>query len=58
VSCLGLGSDFDGFLGETELSDCSKMPILEQELKKQHFSASEIDRILYGNVLNFYRECL
>ena len=58
ISCLGLGSDFDGFDGEAELSDCSFLPLLEQEFKAQNFSSSEIEKILYKNVLELYRELL
>lgn len=58
ISCLGLGSDYDGFSGDIELSDCSMLPLLEQEFKKQNFSSSDIDKILYQNVLNLYRDIL
>lgn len=58
ISCLGLGSDYDGFSGNIELTDCSLLPLLEQALKEQNFSSGDIDKILYQNVLNLYREIL
>lgn len=58
ISCLGLGSDYDGFLGEAELFDCSRVPLLEHALKEQNFSSSDIDKIFYQNVLNLYKEIL
>ncbi len=58
MACVGLGSDFDGILGELELSDCSKLPLLEAELRKQGFHESEIEAIFYKNVLRVYKELL
>ena len=56
MDVLGLGSDFDGC--DNDFSDCSKMYLLEAELKKQGFTASEIDKIFYQNVLRLYKEVL
>lgn len=58
IECVGLGSDFDGISGDLELSDCSKMPLLEAELRKQGFHESEIEAIFFGNVLRLYKELL
>lgn len=58
ASCVGLGSDFDGFTGETELSDCSKTGLLVWELKKRGLTENEIEAVLYKNVLRVYKECL
>lgn len=58
IECVGLGSDFDGFSGKCELTDCSKMHLLEEALKKQGFTSGDIDKIFYKNVLNLYREIL
>lgn len=58
IRCIGLGSDFDGIDDNLELENCSQMEVLEQELKKCGFHASEIEQIFYKNVLNFYRELL
>lgn len=58
IYCIGLGSDFDGIDNNLELNNCSKMEILEQELKNCGFHANEIERIFYKNVLDFYQELL
>lgn len=41
-----------------ELENCSKMELLQTELKKYGFHESEIEQIFYQNVMNFYRELL
>ena len=56
TGCVGLGSDFDGIDCNLELSDCSKMGLLEQELKKRGFGEKEIGDIFYRNVLRIYKE--
>ena len=58
VDCLGLGSDFDGIGGDLEMQDCSMLPMLEAELRKQGFHESEIEKIFYKNVLGLYKELL
>ena len=56
IEVLGLGSDFDGC--DNDFSDCSKIHFLEDELKKQNFTSSEIDKIFYQNVLRVYKDVL
>ena len=56
--CLGLGSDFDGIDGRLEMEDCSQMEKLIAELEKQHFTIGEIEKIVYKNTLNVYKEML
>lgn len=58
IYCIGLGSDFDGIDNNLELKNCSQMDLLEWELKKCGFRSSEIERIFYQNVLDFYQELL
>lgn len=58
ISCIGLGSDFDGIDDNLELTDCSHMELLERELHKRGFHESEIEQIFYRNVLRFYKELL
>lgn len=58
IYCIGLGSDFDGIDDNLELSDCSKIELLEQELRNHGFHTSEIEQIFYRNVLSFYQELL
>lgn len=58
ISCIGLGSDFDGIDDKLELKNCGSMGLLEQELKNIGFHESEIEKIFFQNVLNFYKELL
>ena len=56
IGCIGLGSDFDGIGGHRELPGAQTVPLLAEALGKGGFKASEIDKILSGNVLRVYRE--
>ncbi len=56
--CLGLGSDFDGISGEFEIQDCSQMQKLVEGLERAHFTGTEIENILWRNVMRVYREML
>ncbi len=58
IYCIGLGSDFDGIDDNLEFKNCSQMELLEQELRNCGFHTSEIERIFYKNVLDFYQELL
>lgn len=58
IGVLGFGTDYDGIDGELELSDCSKMQLLAEEMEKQGFKAREVEAVFHGNVLNLYREVL
>lgn len=58
IESVGLGSDFDGIDCGLEMTDCSKMQMLVQELKKRGMSESEIERICYKNVLRLYQETI
>lgn len=58
ISCLGLGSDFDGMGGDLELKNASYLPILEGELRKSGFSSKDLEAIFHKNVLNLYKEIL
>lgn len=58
ISCIGLGSDFDGIDDNIELENCSHMELLEHELHKCGFHESDIEKIFYKNVLDFYKEAL
>ncbi|MDE5966593.1 MAG: dipeptidase [Lachnospiraceae bacterium] len=58
ISCLALGSDFDGINRHLELDDAAMMPKLFYALKKDGFSESQIDAILYKNMLQFYNDYL
>lgn len=58
TGCVGLGSDFDGIVGNLEISDGSRLPLLEREMRRQGFTQSETEAVFYGNVLRVYREIL
>lgn len=58
IECLGLGSDLDGIMGNLEINSNSKVYLLEDALKKQHFTESEIERIFYKNTLRVMKESM
>lgn len=58
ISCVGLGSDFDGIDDNIEMKNCSYMERLVSELRKNGFHESELERIFYKNVLDLYKELL
>lgn len=51
IEAVGLGSDFDGFDGGSELADASKMPELFDALKKSGFTYADIEKIAWKNGL-------
>ena len=55
---VALGSDFDGISPYEDLKNCLIVPRLTDYMKKEGFSASQIDKIFYKNVLRLYRELL
>ena len=59
VSVVGIGTDFDG-IGREDLAvhDASGMQKLADGFAEQGFTADEIERICYRNVLEMYREVL
>ena len=58
IDMIALGSDFDGIERELELNDYSKLPLLEAELHRRHFSDDEIEKIFCGNALRLLKEFL
>lgn len=58
IEVLALGSDFDGIPNEVELKDASCMQYLEDILSKNHFTGSEIQKILYKNSLRVIKDVL
>lgn len=58
IEVLGLGSDFDGIDSHKELPGVQAVWLLADAFAKEGFKASEIDKIMYGNVLRVYREAL
>lgn len=58
LACVGLGSDFDGIQGDIEISDCTKVDLLADALKREGFSDDELDKIFRGNVLRVIRDAM
>jgi len=58
IGCLALGSDFDGISGELEMKNASFLPMLEEELRKQHFTEDEIDLVFRDNALRVLKGSL
>ncbi len=58
IESVALGSDYDGIEDSLELSNCSKMPLLAEALKKGGFTESQVDKILSENAMRLFRELL
>lgn len=58
IDFVGLGSDYDGIDDEIEWKDASGTALLIDGLSSAGFTSSQIDKILYGNVLRLYKEVL
>ena len=49
IECVGLGTDFDGISGKFEISDCTKLPLLFDALRKRGLSEDAVELIAYKN---------
>ena len=58
IDVLALGSDFDGFSGVNEISDCSKFGLLTDALSKAGYSEDEIEKICWKNAMRVIEEVL
>ena len=58
ISAAGLGTDYDGIDNPQELSNCSKLPQLADELKRQGFSEDEIEAVFFRNLQKIFKELL
>jgi len=59
VDHVGLGSDFDGFLGEPApegLEDVTRLPNLTRKLLDKGYQVESVCKILGGNLLRVFRE--
>lgn len=57
VDHVGIGSDFDGVQSTlSDLADVSELPNLTGELLKRGYSASDVEKILGGNMLRVMAE--
>jgi membrane dipeptidase len=51
VDHVGLGSDFDGATMPIGMEDASKLPKLTTALMEKGYSATDVEKILGGNIL-------
>ncbi len=59
IDHVGLGSDFDGICVPPEgLEDCSRFPLLLNELRSRGYSSSAISAIAGGNFLRLWGEVI
>jgi len=58
VDCVGVGTDFDGYLGKNEITDASRMQLLFDALHKAGFTDGQIEKIAYKNVARVIRESM
>lgn len=58
IDCVGIGSDFDGIMGNLEIADCAHMDILEHALAEKGFSGADIEKIFYKNVLRVMKDTM
>lgn len=56
--CVGIGTDFDGIGGKFEISDCTKMDLLFDELHRRKISDRVIEKIAFGNVARVIKESM
>ena len=56
--CLALGSDFDGIKGNPEIRGVQDMDRFVTALQRSGWKQGAIDKLLYANVLRFYRDVL
>ncbi len=58
IELLALGSDFDGIGGALELSDCTKLPLLADALRKEGFTEDEAEQVFWRNAARFFERNL
>ena len=51
IECVAIGTDFDGFSGGAEISDCTKMDLLFTALEKEGFTSRQLELIARDNIL-------
>ena len=57
IDIIGLGTDFDGFSGETDVPDTAHMQHLADVMSHDGFTDEEIEKVFSKNVLRVFREC-
>ena len=57
IDIIGVGTDFDGFSGETDVPDTAHMQHLADVMSHDGFTDEEIEKVFSKNVLRVFREC-
>ena len=58
IDSVGLGSDFDGARMPVGMDDCSKVPLITEELVRRGYSDVDIKKVLGENVLRLMKEVI
>lgn len=58
IDVMAIGTDFDGTMHTSEIANIGEMEKLFSSLRKNGFSADEVDKIYYKNALRVIREVL
>ena len=58
VGCVAIGTDFDGFSGQGEISSAARMPLLFDALAAAGFHEREIEQIAHENVERVIRDTM
>ena len=58
IESVALGSDFDGFLGGSEIENAAKMPLLFDTMRKSGLSFTEIEKVAWKNAASLFRNTL
>ncbi len=58
IDCVSIGSDFDGIDCPLEIKDCSNMELIYEQMKKEGFKESDIEKIFHKNALRLFKEVL
>ena len=58
VECVGIGTDFDGIGGQFEISDCTKLGLLFEELHRRGISADIMEKIAFANVARVIKDSM
>ena len=58
VDHVGLGSDFDGATMPEGMEDCTKVPLITDELVRRGYSEGDIRKILGENFMRVMEEVL
>lgn len=58
VECVGIGTDFDGIGGQFEISDCTKLGLLFDELHWRGIGDDTMEKIAFANVARVIKDSM